>query len=272
MVTKRPEEWAKQLWETASEDWINRIQDNNYRNLVVRPALEHELSDIHTNKGIFVDIGCGEGKETHFLREILKKKGFRDFYGFDTNKEFINSARHSFGGIIFDAGDFSELKDKNCLEERVDLITSLFVLQDTPNLKNLIKNVYESLKIKGLFLALIVHPQYAEILLKKGAIRVNKGLEKDKDDNYLFAGEYPITEPGRPPFFVPYFHRNLSAYIKLFEPYFHIESVRGLKPSNNLLGISKQEKISPFYEEHYNVYWKEISEVSSSLIIKGVKK
>lgn len=272
MVVNNAREWAKQLWEKASESWMNRIQDNNYRNHVVRPALEDELFNIFIDNGILVDIGCGEGKETCFLKDILEKKGFRDFYGFDTNRKFINSAKGSFEGIVFDAGDFSELKGKYSLAGHTDLVTSLFVLQDTPNIENLIKNIYVSLKIKGIFLALIVHPQYAEILLKKGAIKVNDNLEKDKDDNYILAGEYPITEPGKPPFFVPYFHRNLSYYTKLFETYFHIESVKGLKPSNNLLEISRQEKISPFYEEHYNVYWKEISEVSSSLIIKGVKK
>ena len=264
--------WASKLWKKSEKDWINRMQENNYREYLVRPALENELSDIHVNKGIAVDIGCGEGKETYFMKEMLKKKGFRNFYGFDTNKKFINSAKNLFKEIVFDVGDFSELTGKYSLVENIDLVTSLFVLQDAPNIEKIIKNVYESLKIKGSFLSLIVHPQFAEILLKKGAIKSNNNLEKDKGDNYIFAGKYPITEPGRPPFFVPYFHRNLSDYIKLFETYFHIESVRGLKPSDNLLRISQREKISPFYKEKYNVYWKEISEISSSLIIRGIKK
>jgi len=272
MVIEKANTWAKKLWEKASKDRINRKQDNNYRNYLVCPALEDELSEICMDKGILVDLGCGDGKGTHILTEILKKKGFRNFYGFDTNRKFINSAKDSFKEIEFDEGDFSELTNKYSLVDNIDLVTSLFVLQDAPNIEKLIKNVYESLKIKGSFLSLIVHPQFADILLKKGAIKLNNHLEKDKEDNYIFAGKYPITEPGRPPFFVPYFHRNLSDYIKLFEKYFHIESVKGLKPSNNLLRTSQKEKISPFYKEHYNVYWKDISEVSSSLIIRGVKK
>jgi len=264
--------WAVEMWKEAEEDWMNRIGDNNYRRYMVRPALENELSNIYVENGVFVDLGCGEGKETYFLKEILKRKGFRTFYGFDINKEFINSAKNSLEGIIFDAGDFSKLKDKYHLKEHTDLITSLFVLQDTPAIKNLIKNAYESLKNKGFFLALIVHPQYAEILLKKDAIKINKKLKKTKEDSYIFAGEYPITEPERSPFYVPYFHRNLSDYIRLFETYFHIELINGLKPSNKLLEKSRKEKICPFYRENHNVYWKEISEISSSLIIKGVKK
>jgi len=272
MVIERADTWAEQLWKTASKDWINRTQDNNYRNYLVRPALEDELSSICTDRGTLVDIGCGDGKGTYVLTEILRNKGFRNFYGFDSNKEFINSAKDSFKEIVFDEGDFSELNRRYSLVEHVDLVTSLFVLQDTPAIKNLIKNVYELLKIKGSFLSLIVHPQFAEILLKKRAIKLKKGLKKDKEDDYIFAGRYPITEPGRPPFFVPYFHRNLSDYIRMLEPHFHIESVRGLKPSRKLLEISQQQKISPFYKEPYNVYWKEISEVPSSLIIRGVKK
>lgn len=272
MVTEKANIWAMGLWKKASKDWINRTQDNNYRKYLVCPALEDELSDISIDKGILVDIGCGDGKGTYILAEILKKKGFRDFYGFDTNKEFTNSAKDTFKEIVFDEGDFSRLIDKYHLAGNVDLITSLFLLQDTPNIEKIIKTAHESLKIKGSFLSLIVHPQFAEILLKKGAIKLNNNLKKDEGDNYIFAGKYPITEPGRSPFFVPYFHRNLSDYIKLFETYFHIESVKGLKPSDELLKISQREKISPFYKEHYNVYWKDISEVSSSLIIRGVKK
>lgn len=265
-------EWAKELWKKSEKDWINRIQDNNYREHLVQPALEDELSDIHVNGGIAVDIGCGEGKETYFMKEILRKKGFRTFYGFDTNEEFINSANSLFKEIIFDAGDFSKLQNKYHLEESVDLITSLFVLQDTPSVENLVKSCYKSLKDKGCFLTCIVHPQYAEILLKKGAIKINEKLKKTSGDNYIFAGAYPITEPEKPPFYIPYFHRNLSEYIKIFEKYFHIGSVRGLKPVNKLLKKGREEKISPFYEDRHNVYWKEISEVPSSLIIKGIKK
>lgn len=268
----KAKDWANELWKKSEKDWIDRVQDNNYREYLVRPALEDELSEIHINEGVFVDIGCGEGKETYFMKEMLKKKGFRTFYGFDTNEAFINSANNLFGGITFDAGDLYELKNKHNLEESADLIISLFVLQDTPSAMDLVKSCYNLLKKKGCFLICVVHPQYAEILLKKGAIKINKELEKTSEDSYLFAGEYPITEPEKPSFYVPYFHRNLSEYIEIFEKYFHIESVRGLKPTEKLLKKGEEEKISPFYEDSNNVYWKEISEVPSSLIIKGIKK
>lgn len=268
----KAKDWANELWKKSEKDWINRMQDNNYREYLVRPALEDELSDIYIDGGIAVDIGCGEGKETYFMKEMLKRKGFRTFYGFDTNEKFIDSANNLFEEITFDVGDFSKLKIKHHLEGPVDLITSLFVLQDTPSVKNLVNNCYNSLKDKGRFLTCIVHPQYAKILLEKGAIKINEKLKKVSGESYTFAGAYPITEPEKPPFYVPYFHRDLSEYIKIFEKYFHIESVRGLKPSDKLLKKSKEEKISPLYEDRHNVYWKEISEVSSSLIIKGIKK
>jgi len=265
-------DWAIETWKKAEENWINRIQDNNYRKYLVRPALEKGLSGIFVNEGVFVDIGCGEGKETHFLKKMLEKKGFKIFYGFDTNEKFINHAQKSVEGIVFDAEDFFKLKNKYHLEGSSDLVTSLFVLQDTPFVKDFVENTYETLKNDGIFLALIVHPWFAEILLKKGALKINDKLKKTKENNYVFVGKYPITESKKPPFYVPYFHRNLSDYIKLFEMYFHIESVKGLKPSNKLLEKSKKEKISPFYEEDYNVYWEEISKVPSSIIIKGIKK
>lgn len=262
--------WAQKLWERASSEWMNREQDDNYRNYLVHSKIEEGLSDLYLENGKLLDIGCGEGKETLFLVEMLKQRGFNEFYGFDTNKDFIYSASNLSKEINFESGDLRDALKKYNLRSNIDLVTSLFVLQDTPNIQSIINGAYESLKSGGSFLSVIVHPQFAERLAQRGEIKINDHL--DKSINYEFAGEYPITEPGRSPFYVPYFHRKLSDYIKNLERKFHIKSVIGLQPSPELLKISHENKIAPFYREKHNVYWEDIAKVPSSLILQGIKK
>jgi SAM-dependent methyltransferase len=271
MTITNPDSSAKELWMKASSDWKSRTQDNNYRTVLVHPAITTEISDVLENKGLFIDLGCGDGNETQFMRYKLIPKGFNRFYGFDTNKEFIDTARKLYKGITFDHGDFSELKLKYELQGKADLIVSQFVLQDTPYIKGLLSEVYDSLKPHKPFISVIVNPQFAERLLAKNEIKLND-VEGDPSKDFIFMGEYPITEPGRPPFYVPYFHRNLSDYIRLLEKNFHIETICGLKPSRGFLKTAKKEKVTPFYEEQFNVYWPEISETPASFLIKCVKK
>ncbi len=271
MITKNSKLWAKNLWKNASSEWMSREQDDNYRKYLVHPMLEDELSEISIENGVLMDIGCGEGKETLFLMKLLKQKGFRDFYGFDINKDFISSAKSLSEEVSFGSGDLGNFLKKYNLKNNVNLVTSLFVLQETPNINDIIKNAHESLKSGGSFLSVIVHPQFAENLTKRNEIKINNWLDKSTEKDYEFAGEYPITEPERPPFYLPYFHRKLSDYIQKLEPKFHIKSVRGLQPSKKLLKISKEQKIAPFYKEKYNVYWEDVAKIPSSIIINGLK-
>jgi SAM-dependent methyltransferase len=271
----KDKDWAKQMWRQAERDWVNRKQDLNYREHLIHPALEEQVNDVYSRNGIFVDLGCGDGTETLFLKSFLEQRGFDKFYGFDPNQSFIKKAQETNAqstNIIFDSGELIELADKYELQGHTDLATSLFVLQDEPEYEELIKVMHSYLRKDGFFLALTVHPQFSEWLLEKGALSINAELQKSKKNNYEFAGNYPIVESGKSPFFVPYFHRELSDYIKLLEKYFYIDGIKGLKPSKQVLGIAEVEKISPFYNEKYNVYWPKIADFPSSVMIKGIKK
>ena len=267
------ETWAKDIWEKASNNWNSRKQDKNYREYLVHPTLKRTLSQINVEKGVHADIGCGEGDETYFLKNLLKKKGFERFIGFDTNKNFVDTARKEYSEIEFyNSKDISLFVEENNLEGKVDLVTSLFVLQDSPQIWYLVEEQSRMLKEKGMSLNLIVFPQFAEALNEKGFLKLPTCVNRNRIDNYLFAAEYPIVEQEKEPFWVPYFHRNLSDYIQLIETYFYIDSVQSLKPSKELLRKSFDKNISPFCFEKNNVYWPEISEIPSSVIIKGIKK
>jgi SAM-dependent methyltransferase len=271
----KAKDWATKTWQKAEKDWINRKQDLNYREYLIHPALEEQVNDVGSRNGILVDLGCGDGTETLFLKQVLGRVGFDKFYGFDHNQSFIKKAQENNAqstNIIFDSGELTGLSDKYKLQGHTDLATSLFVLQDEPEYEELIKVMHSYLRMDGSFLALTVHPQFSEWLLEKGALSINPDLYKSEKNNYEFAGNYPIVEPGRPPFFVPYFHRELSDYIKVLENYFYIDSIKGLKPSKQVLALAEIEKISPFYNEKHNVYWPKIAEHPSSVMIKGIKK
>ncbi len=271
----KAKDWAINIWKREEKNWVNRQQDLNYRECLVHPALEEQLRGIRTNNGVFVDLGCGDGTETRFLKRVLEKKGFNQFYGFDINNGFIKKAQDSGKinkGIVFDCGELSDLIKKYELYERADLATSLFVMQDEPNCKGLIAAMQNYIKRKGVLLAVTVHPQFAEQLARKDALKIDNEVEKSKKDDYLYAAKYPITEAGRSPFYVTYFQRALSDYVRMLEKHFHIEEIKGLKPSKQLLAIAEKGKIAPFFEEKHNVYWPKIAEISSTVIIKGVKK
>ena len=265
------DEWAKDLWKKATQNWKNREQDSNYRKFLTHPALEEELRDFSVDKGVLVDLGCGEGTETAYLRDILTSKGVERFCGFDINSDLISHARRTFKEISFSNGDIIEFMRKYKLKERADIVTSLFVLQDTPRIRELVEASYDILSSNGMFLTLIVNPEFAKLLLAKGVLREIGIVDHIRRKEYDFAASYPIVEVGKKPFYVPYFHRSLGHYIDLLGEYFSVESVRGLKPSKSLIDESLENKTLPFYSAKNNVYWPEISQVPSSVLIRGIK-
>jgi len=267
----KTDKWAKGLWQKASNSWKTREQDNNYRKYLVHSSLERELADFRAHKGILVDIGCGEGGETAYLHEYLKDRGIILAFGFDTNTELIEHAIPNYKKICFSHGETRELMEVYGLLGKVDLVSSLFVLQDTPYARDLIEASCEALKDGGTFFSVIVNPKFAEAIDEKGELRKKNIHESPRRKEHRFVAEYPIVERGGKPFFVPYFHRTLGDYVSLIEEYFTLDSLNTLKPSEELLEKSEREKILPFCNEKGNIYWPEISKIPSSVIIKARK-
>ncbi len=269
------EQWTESLWREAMADWGNRQQDTNYRDYVVRPAMKDAVRNADPKDGqIFLDFGCGEGRETAFLRDAIAENGVQTghLYGYDKNREAISRAGGLKTGHImtsFHSGDFWKFAESNALSRNVDILISSFVLQETPYLDETFKMMNYALRANGIGIHVFVHPQFEEALRKKGELRVEPTLASDQWD---FAAAYPIVEKGRKPFYLPCFHRSLSRYLAAFEMKYYIEEVRGLKPSAEVLALAEKEKRSPFYAHEHNVYWPEISEISSSVIVTVRKK
>ena len=273
--------WARGLWSEAAKSWEDRNQDHNYRDLLARPGLAERIRELPSyNNGKFLDVGCGEGNETIHLCKVLSKNGSTGrMYGFDTQKSFVNGASKLEGQDIhctFGGGDLSYFLQENGLVGNVDLVTSLFVLQNLPGIHEHIYSTGQALRKGGTALFLLVHPEFGEAMRKKKAAKVNKQLSpsimSNHHVNWLFAAEYPIVEENEKTFYVPYFQRSEYKYKELFEEYGfkHLECF-GLKPDEEVIERAEKEKLSPFYNHEGNIYYPEIVKRESSLIIRARK-
>ncbi len=268
-------QWAKDVWTVAVPDWENRSQDHNYRDIVTRPGIYAALKSLSPKtSGQFLDIGCGDGSETFYIRDSLVKLGCSGrMFGYDPQSHFISAAEqanksYSSIPIQFDNGSIQDFLENYSLSKNVDLIASIFVLQDLPDIRKHLADVDEALSERGAGIFLLVHPDFGEAMRKKGALKIEKSLNAAKVDvPWRFACEYPIVEENDRTFFVPYFHRTTDDYREYFQRYFSRIEFIGLKPSPQDINRCEQEHKSPFYNHAGNVYYPEIVEMESSLVI-----
>lgn len=276
----KAKEWATNLWEKADLSWRRRRQDYNYRKFIARPGLYDVLRCFSPiNDGIFLDVGCGGGSETIYIRDSLAKFGNTGMmYGFDPRGEFIEIAKKKINNNLalslnFENNSFGKFIEKYKLTGKANLVVSVFVLQDLPDIDEFIKNVNTCLVSSGLGIFLLVHPNFAEKMLRKDALKINKSLNPKNDEiSWRFAAEYPIVEENNQTFFVPYFHRTIRDYRTFMSKYFKNIDFINLKLKPEDVDLCRKNHISPFYNHKGNVYYPEIIETESSLIISGVKK
>jgi len=278
-IISRAKIWAKDTWTEAVQNWEGRNQDHNYRDILARPNIKAALKTLELKtEGKFLDIGCAEGVETFYIRDVLSKLGNSGvMYGYDPQKDFIKTARklntyNSSIPIQFGNGSIRQFLEKYKLSKNVDLVTSIFVLQDLPDIHKYLDNVNQALNKNGTGIFLFVNPKFAEAMKNKDAMKINENLNpKDINVPWRFAGKYPIVEEKGETFFVPYFQRTINDYRKYFQKHFKQVNFIGLKPSNKDILKSEKEHKSPFYNHKGNVYHPEITEMDSSLIIIAKK-
>jgi len=268
--------WATDVWDRAVSNWEDRDQDHNYRDILARPGIFSALSLLpRISNGKFLDIGCGEGAETFYIRDSLTKLGWSgQMFGYDPQNHFINIAKQNnkspssiqikFGNGALD----TFLKEQN-LAKNVNLVTSIFVAQDLPNIEQYLIGMNKALDEKGKGLFLLVHPNFGNAMKEKGAIKFENSL--NASSQWQWAGEYPIVEEKGKTFFVPYFHRSVEDYRNYFEKHFNKVKFFSLKPSEKDVIKCERERKSPFYNHSGNVYFPEIVEDFSSMIILAEK-
>jgi SAM-dependent methyltransferase len=272
----KAQKWAREVWDRAVKRWKVRDQDYNYRRLLARPAMKSSMKALHPIKdGVFVDVGCGEGSETSCIKKILLKQGNRGvFYGFDQSQELIRIARakkEKGNSIksIFDYGLTNHLVSKYKLDGKVDIVFSTFLLQEISDVDSHFKTIANCLKKGGKGIFILVHPNFGERMLKKGALKVNLKL---KSKSWRWVAEYPIVEEKGRTFYVPYFHRSLADYTKMLRKYFNFVEFSEFQPSKKVVKKCEREQLSPFYNHDGNAYYPEIIKSPSSLVFIVTKQ
>jgi SAM-dependent methyltransferase len=96
-----------------------------------------------TETGKVLDLGCGDGRYTYFL----KNKGF-DISGIDLSQDLINSGKKKYPLLDLQVSDMRSFKGKYRLI--LSLFTSFGYFSDVENI-DLLKHIYNSLEIGGYF-------------------------------------------------------------------------------------------------------------------------
>lgn len=289
-IVEQAKSWAAQVWKEATPIWADRPgQDYAYREYVVNPAISKVIQQLNIDKSSsVVEIGCGDGAHTFFWRKELNSLGLESvrILGIDLLDSLISKAKKDsigYKNIDFEVCDIAYEETAKLIIDRVgnpDVIIAMFLLQDVPDLEGVLKTVTTALKKNGHFIAVFVHPDFAVHLQQLGQVKV-AAADKDVPDEYIspsgivqwrFRGYYPIAQEDKPPFYVPYFHRNLKDYQDALKKVglTVIEDI-SLIPDKTMIHEFENKHILPFVQSEWNVYWPIIVSSPSSILIHSVK-
>jgi len=273
-IVSKANQWALDVWTKAVPNWKERNQDHNYRDVLARPGIYTALKSVSPKiDGQFLEIGCGDGAETFYIRDSLVKLGWSGkMFGYDLQSQLVSVAERANSPspipIQFGDGSIGEFLERYNLIENVDLVTSVFVLQDLPDIHKYLANVDKVLGKDGVGVFLLVHPDFGEAMREKGGLKIKRELNpRGMSVPWRWACEYPIVEENGGTFSVPYFQRTIRDYEDYFRKHFSQIETIALKPSTGDIKRSEKEHMSPFYNHLGNVYYPEIVERDSSLVI-----
>lgn len=284
MTQKKIKTWGPQL----DGKWIAHTkakEEFSYRHWLVKPKLEEFLTDFakryKSERINILDFGCGNGFFTiKVLSKFFKNSASNiTLHGIDISKklleEFIINSKDNFSSNWCPKIplDFSKkIYKENELEGiwghnrvKYDLILSIFTMHNIENFTNVFENLKNLLNKNGEFFFVVVHPEFASWLNGKEAFEKDSIIyQKDNTKDHSFVGNYPIPrvdKENKMPFYVPYYHRNMEQWQKLFSQC-HIEFI-GLKPST-------KEELQAFKKNYRDsVYEPGIYDINSGLCIKG---
>jgi|SRR3989339_176938 len=281
-------EWASTEWQKVSTMWMDRAdQDYAYRKYVIEPSLSELISTLNLSpSSSIVEIGCGDGSHSLFWRRKLNDLGLESarVFGVDLLESLIIKARanaKNFENISFavaDAVDFNTAKLIHDTIGKPDVIVSMFLMQDIPDLEGVLRMVNSCLKKGGQYISVIVNPNFALHLADSGCVKRYKGEDLPPEHisesgvvQWHYVGYYPIVQADKPPFYLPYFHRSITDYHEAFQKSgFRFSREMIMMPDPNRLKMLQEERIDPFCKKPFNVYWPYIINEPSSLLIHAV--
>lgn len=288
-ILKDVKEWAAESWENAIDPWTRRpAQDYVYRHHIVEPALARLISESNFEPlSLITEIGCGDGTHTVFWRRQLDDVGLGRVrvVGVDLFRSLIvqagkNTSNHR--NISFLTADVTLRETVDMIHQEVgvpDVMVAMFLLQDVPDLIGLMEMVTACLRDEGHFIAVLVHPDFAEQLMSADCIQ--RPRKENLHEKYVtesglvqwrFIGHYPIAREDAPPFYLPYFHRTLADYYEvLYHFNFDVIAKIPLGPDEGLCDEASSPG-EPFRNTKWNVYWPYIKTGPSSILIHAIKR
>ena len=260
--------WCIGLWRKAQIEWINRKgQDYYYRDYVVIPAVMKHLHDCPPIATI-IDLGCGDG----YTLEAILNNNNSPFNGttrivlVDRSISLLNTAKNRFKKNSLKA-IHCDLHSIKWLSHVINastpkLLLCAFVLQEMPSLKDFLRLVNKALGRLDIFVAIVVDPDYA-ISLSGIHCQMNKiGRKELEGKDWEWASVYPISTNSHT-IYLPYFHRSLEDYKKIFE-------INGLVLNTmEALSVPNTPAAHKIYQK--TVYTEAIIEISSSQLLIATK-
>jgi ABC-type Mn2+/Zn2+ transport system ATPase subunit/SAM-dependent methyltransferase len=163
-----------------------------------------------------LDLGCGNGLQTLWLRSMLIDSGLPidATLGVDWQDNAIAWANFWAGrlpNVSFETFDIDMFLQGPQGATVYNLITSLFVLHDVPDLAAHLRQVHAYLPDGGSYLCCLLNPSWVND--RAGSV-IGDGLEIPTDA--LFAAEYRLPESESGAVRLPYFHRTCEMYQAAF--------------------------------------------------------
>jgi len=208
-------------WEGNAENWtrLSRAGHDVYRDALNTPAFLAMLPPVNGLRGL--DIGCGEGTNTHRLAE----QGAA-IQAIDIAPTFIAHARAAEAedprGIEYQVADALALP---FADASFDFATSFMAMMDMPDQEKALKEVRRVLRPGGFFQFSILHPCF--VPPKRRNIRDAAGepvavevadyfrRTDGEVESWTFSTIPEAERRGLTPFQVPRFHRTLGDWIDM---------------------------------------------------------
>lgn len=205
------------------ESWSRRLD----------PCL-HKLSRSLLPVRTYLDLGCGNGLQTLFVASLLQSSEENStlmIRGLDWSSLPIAVARLFAPAWVeshFDVCDICHLDQVNSCDSgaQYDLVSSFFALHDVASAEDLTAVISAKLSINGRALIAMINPAWVEERAD-GAGPPAGNIPTDAE----WCGLYRLGDDGEG-IQIPYFHRSLRAYRRLFSRVsLHISSVMAVSDS-----------------------------------------